>query len=530
MARKLISIILILIFVTSVFTACREKDRTGKQFAVPVVSLPQTFDPQIASSVSEKQIALNCFDMLFRLDKNGEVKNNACESYEVSSDGLTYVFKIRKDLKYYVSDKVKSFLEEKEEKADFSCNANDYAFGITRAVLPETEAPDFDLLRNIKNAVAVHEGQMSYNKLGIEAVDDYTLKIVLEKKDDAFIYALSQAVSAPCNKEFFEATAGRYGLDRKYIISNGLFQISYIADESYTKISKNEEYAGSLRAIPSSVVFYLNTDESSVLAKLKKGTYDIAFTDSNSATELGKDETREYFENITYAMVFNMNREKLQNDKLRLGLTGCIDRANLSDKAADALIAPYYKVNGKAFEINKAKTIGYNIKTARENMVAAYAELEITSMSVDILCTEKTQTIAKSIVSNWQKNIGVELNGTVIVSDDLEKAVTSGEYDIVIYPISVDSDRAADFLSVFSSNSQDNCFGLKSNEYDRIFAGMNEKTDMNTVSKAQNYLVQNAIVIPLYYDSTCFVLAKNVEGIYFVGNRSNVYYAEGMKS
>ena len=529
MARKLISIILILVFVTSVFTGCREKDRTGKQFAVPVASLPQTFDPQIASSVSERQIALNCFDMLFRIDENGEIKNNACESYKVSADGLTYVFRIRKDLKYFVSDRVKSFLEEKEINPDFACNANDYAFGITRAILPETEAADFELLQNIKNAAAVHEGKMSKNKLGIKVVDDYTLKIVLEKKDSAFTYALSQAVSAPCNKKFFEATAGRYGLERRYIISNGLFQISYIADESYTKISKNEEYPGSRQAIPSSVVFYLNTDGASVLAKLKKGSYDLAFTDSDSAAELSKDESKEYFENITYAMVFNMNREKLQNDKLRLGLTGCIDRQNLSDKPADALISPYYKVNGKTFDKSSAKTIGYNIRTARANMIAAYEELEIKSMSVDILCTEKTQAVAKSIVSNWQKNIGVELNGTVTVSDDFENAVMSGEYDIVIYPVSVDSDRAEDFLSVFVTDSEYNCFGFKSEDYDKAFAAMKKKTNMNTVSKVQNYLTGKAVVIPLYYDSTCFVLAKDVEGIYFAGNRSNVYFAEGMK-
>ncbi len=529
MIKKSVSVILIITLILAVMTACSEKDKTGKVISVPVTYMPKTFDPQIASTVSEKEIAVNCFDMLFKLDEDGQVQKNTCEDYTVSDDGLTYTFKIKKGLKYYVSGKASAFLEDDEEKSEFVCDAYDYAFGITRAILPETEAEDFNLLSSIKNAQAIHDGEMDKSKLGIKVVDANTLKIVLEKKDNDFIYALTQAVSAPCDQDFFEATSGRYGLDIKYIISNGMFYLSYIADDSYAKISKNEEYSSADPAIPSAVVFYLNSDSKTIASKLKKGDYDVAFLSKALAEETGPDTNKLYFENITYAMVFNMSKETLQNEKLRKGLFGCINKSDLAGETANSLIAPFYLVNGKAYDSSSAKGVNYDIKAARANMVAAYEELEINAMSIDILCTDQTQNIAKSIVSNWQKNIGVELNGTVKVSEDFDKDISEGNYDIVIYPLSKDTNKASEFLAVFRSESEDNIFGLESEDYDKLYDKMSESVNNKKVTTAENYLTQNAIVLPLYYESTCFASAESVEGIYFVGNMSNVYFGKGMK-
>lgn len=157
--------------------------------------MPQHFDPQIAKSQGEKIVAVNTFDGLFKLDENGQPQSCAVKNYKVSADGLVYTFYLHNNLEYYVSKVAKSFIEDQEAEIDAKVTAQDFAFGITRAILPETNAPDYDILSVIKNAENVHNGGASASSLGVRVVDDYTLEITLERKSDEFLFALSQPVS-----------------------------------------------------------------------------------------------------------------------------------------------------------------------------------------------------------------------------------------------------------------------------------------------------------------------------------------------
>ncbi len=53
---------------------------------------------------------------------------------------------------------------------------------------------------------------MKSSKLGVKAIDDYTLEIKLKSADSGFLNVLSTAIAMPCNEDYFNATKGRYGL------------------------------------------------------------------------------------------------------------------------------------------------------------------------------------------------------------------------------------------------------------------------------------------------------------------------------
>lgn len=106
---------------------------------------------------------------------------------------------------------------------DPEITANDFVFALRRAAQPETECPLFSSIACIKNAVSVHNGKMSSDKLGVKAVNNYQLEITLASADDSFMQTLTTAVAMPCNEEFFNATKGRYGLSTEYTLFNGQF-------------------------------------------------------------------------------------------------------------------------------------------------------------------------------------------------------------------------------------------------------------------------------------------------------------------
>lgn len=513
------------------FSACAD-DEEGGTFAVAVSELPEHFDPQIADTVAERAVAVNIFDGLFKLDENGTPQKCAVKDYTISEDGLTYTFELNENMKYFVSSVAQSFAEGKEATITLDVTAEDFAFGITRGILPETNAPDYELLSVIKNAEKVHKGEMSAESLGIRVIDTYTLEITLERKSTDFLYALTQPISYPCDEAFFNLTAGRYGLERRYIISNGAFYLSAVNEGKSVRIWNNSEYNGTFSALPQSVGFYLNTDETAIAKSVDKGDYDLGFFSSEEAIEeLGRKVTQQVLPNIGVTLVFNMADETLSNNGLRTGLVSCIDLSTVTENPLKSVVPSYYKAGGAALDSSSVEGLSYNIDTARTKMVKAFDDLNIDNLTVDILCTEKYEDYAKAVVSCWQKNIGVELNGTVTVVEEAEftKKLNSGEFDTAICSLTLDSDNAAEYLSMFTSESDYNVLNYSSDEYDRIVSELKVNPTAENTVYAQSYLLKNAVVLPITTENSVFAVAKDVSGVFFVGDSSNIYFYKGQK-
>lgn len=532
MLRKFLSILAAVCLIIFCFSACKDNDTANKSFACALSEMPVHFDPQIASSAGEKMIAVNIFDGLFKPDENGKLQNCAVKDYGVSDNGLVYTFDLRDDMSYFISDKALKFIEERGGNIEGKITADDFVFGITRAVLPETAAPDYELLSAIKNAEAVHSGKADPSALGIRALGEYTLEITLERADSNFLYALSQPVSYPCDREFFELTAGRYGLEEQYTISSGAFYLSSVTADTSVRISKSSEYNGSFAAVPSSVSFYLNEDIVDSAEKVDKGTYDCGFFGTDkSRGELGRGVTVTELPNISQSLIFNLDNPNMKNLSLRTGLVSCIDLSAVTDNPADSLIPAYYKLSNEQTDIPVQDKISYNIENARSNMVQAFKELGVDNLTVEILCTEDYEDTVKAIVNCWQKDIGVELNGTVtVVSDaDFETRLSAGDFDMAVCPLTTDSSSAVSFLSLFTSDNAFNVTRNSSGEYDRLVSELKKSPDTQKAAYCQSYLLKNAVALPLYTENTVFALAKGVTGIYFYGDSSNVYFYKGQK-
>ncbi len=527
MIKRIIALFCAVVMVVTCFASCKKEDTTNKFFACGITQMPQYFDPQIAESVSEKMIAVNTFDGLFKLDENNTPVKCAVKDYNVSDNGLVYTFYLRDDMQYYISGDALDFLEEKSATINKNVTAEDFAFGITRGILPETDAPDYELLSTIKNAEKVHSGEMSANNLGIKVINDYTLEITLERKDENFLYALTQPVSFPCDKQFFELTAGRYGLDEEYIISNGGFYLSSISEEKNVIINKNTEYKGAFLPIPSGVGFYLNANTLDIAKKVDDETYDVGFfTSDEEKQELGRSVVKTELHNIACSLIFNMKDETIQNNALRTGLVSCVDMSTVTDNPLKSVLPSYYDVDN-----SKIENLSYNIEVARSNMLKAFGELKIETLNLEILCTAKYEATAKALVNSWQKNIGVELNGivTVLEENEFAKRISTDDFDLAICSLNVDSNNPADYLSMFTTDNELNIMNYNSDEFNRLVNDLKVSPNNEKVVYCQSYLLKNAVILPLYTETTTYAVNKDASGIYFSGDSSNLYFYKAQK-
>ncbi len=525
MSKKILCILIAFVLFLTCFSGCSDDEEIF--LSCPISEMPQHFDPQIADTQGERIVAVNTFDGLFKLDENGQPQKCGVKDYKVSADGLVYTFYLREDMNYFVSKVTKSFLEDLEATIDTKVTAQDFAFGITRAILPETEAPGYDLISVIKNAEGVHNGTIPSMELGINVLNDYTLEITLERKSEEFLFALSQPVSFPCDEKFFNLTAGRYGLERKYTLSNGPFYLSDIAEDESVRFSQTPEYKGDFSAIATSVRLYVNSDQMDVVKKINGKNYSVAFlTAQNAITELNKKNNKVDFQNTTVSLIFNMSNEIMQNNALRMGLVESVDFKSLVENPAKSLVP-----SGFNFSTDESVVLTTNVNSAREKVKSALKELDKDKLTIDILCTAENESIAKGIVNYWQKNIGVELNGTVTVAEEKEfgTKVRNGSYIVAIYPLTTQSNRTTDFLSIFASGSNNNVSRYVSEEYDRIYNEFRLSPTKDGALYCQTYLLKNAVVTPIYNRDSAFVVAKDVSGVYFAVDSSNIYFHKGLK-
>ena len=69
MFRKIISVLMVTVLIITCFSGCKKQEETGEALACAISQMPDTFDPQIASSTVERMISVNIFDGLFKLDE-----------------------------------------------------------------------------------------------------------------------------------------------------------------------------------------------------------------------------------------------------------------------------------------------------------------------------------------------------------------------------------------------------------------------------------------------------------------------------
>jgi len=163
---------------------------------------PVTIDWLNTSSQSDTEITVNLVEGLVEYDNLGNMQPALAESWDVSDDGLTYTFHIRKGVKWYTS--------EGREYAEVT--ANDFVAGFHHMM--DAQAGLEWLVEGVVAGAGeyLYEGG-SWDNVGYKAVDDYTLEITLEAPTSYFMTMLTYSCFLPICDSFYQSRGGVYGMD-----------------------------------------------------------------------------------------------------------------------------------------------------------------------------------------------------------------------------------------------------------------------------------------------------------------------------
>lgn len=527
MFKKLVSLFLVIVAVISL---CACGGDSSDVLILPIESDPMCLDPQVADSKEAKLMIANCFEGLVRLDKDYKIIPGVAESWEISKDGLTYTFNLRKDTHWKLLNSFEDVLPEGyKDTYRTQVIAADFVYGISRALDPATQAGDAEKLFSIKNASAVNSGKQPTSALGITAKDDLTLVITLERADPDFLRILTLPVAMPCHEDFFKATHAKYCLDLKYTFCNGPFYLSRWAEDNTLSMYKNDEYKGSVKVNPDELYFYVNTEESSVVKKIRQRTYDCAFISEAAKNELSdSDKISNYsIQNTVYGLCFNCTDSVLSNEDMRRALAMVTKTAELTanyDNSFTKGIVPdcvRYGENSYREAAGNVSGIAYNEQQALTLWKKGLKKLDISTAEVIVTCTEENAHLMQQTVQNWQRVFSTSILAKVEVktADQISTMIYNTSYQVLYHKISTDSSTVTDTLKKFMSDSSSNFFGFADKNYDSIvnsvISAYSGAAKLSGCISAEKYILDKAVFLPMLGGSSYAVVNKGVDGLYF---------------
>ncbi len=536
MIKRILSLSLCFIMLF-LFTACKSAGAQAN-LCFPIDSDPKYLDPQVVSDTGAKNIVANCFEGLVTLNDKGEIAPGYAQSWSVSSDNLTYTFNLRKDGKWAIMNASSEFLGENFRKEfDSRVTAHDFAFGLKRAILPETESPGAKNLFSIENAQLINQGKLTADALGVSAADDYTLTIKLTQADPDFLYVLLEPECMPCNEKFFEATGGRYGLSTRFLMYNGPFYMSNWADDYSITLMSNDDYYDFDNVKPYSVYYSINSDKTGRLDKIKDDIYSVAPLTVQQAQELEKKHgyAVNTFESGLACFAFNCQDETLSNLNIRKAVTYSFD-SNLffntvGASTAKGIIPASMLISGSKYRESAGQLTLSTTSDAKACFEAGIKELNTDSVSLTVLCTQEYESVIRSVMQKWQAVLGVQFSIFVEIATDSEiksRIENGGDWQIALTDISFPSLTAFNGLLQFTTDNSANIIGFSDAKYDELVGNIKTASGFDTgisaTKQAEQYLLDSCVIIPLYDYPIFYGIGKGVRNVIFNPTGEILYF------
>ncbi|HQG27966.1 MAG TPA: ABC transporter substrate-binding protein, partial [Candidatus Ozemobacteraceae bacterium] len=136
---------------------------SGGTFRAYLTSEPGNLDPARGVDVNESSVQAKLYNGLVRYDEQMKLVGDLAESWEAQSDGMTFLFKLRPNVKFHNGQTLTSA---------------DVIFSFERLLDPATKSPRTWVLEKVLGAKERLQGLAS-NVAGLSAPDEMTVKITL---------------------------------------------------------------------------------------------------------------------------------------------------------------------------------------------------------------------------------------------------------------------------------------------------------------------------------------------------------------
>ncbi len=514
MNYKILALLMAVLLCCMSFSSCGTDDGTNYIFKTVIYGNPETLDPQTATSESSAAVISSMFRGLYRIDEKGEIVPDMVEGCQVSEDGLTWTFTLRDDV--YWSD-----------GEDFSakCTAEDFVFGFRRLINPATKSKNAEKYYCIENSEEINKGRLTdIEALGVKADGDNRLVFTLREEYPDFERLLAQLPSMPCNEEYFYSTEGRYGLYADALASNGDFCVTvwsydkWSENSNYIILRKNKKNSEASSTAPYGINYFI--EDSGYQAMLDDEIHCYAAQSSAEAEELKKRFSYEEYETSVWGIVFNGSTIGAERD-VRISLGALSDIEIKSDNYTHAvnIIPDFITVNGDSYREGAGNMLSseYSLSELKERFERSIGKIDKEKLSgIGMIMPENEEIRAAvgSILQKWQKHYGFYCSVSELQTDEYNRRIENGDFDIAVVRLSGGENSPAGYLSYFSGSSHVNPSNRK---YEHILssaeAAETAEEAIAYYKEAEQYLIDNFIFVPFCFEREYVFYSDGISGV-----------------
>lgn len=513
------------------------KYESSKLLTLAISHEPVTLDPSYSSCADFETLNNLCFEGLMKKDEYGNAVKGAINSYEISKDGLKYTFKLSDKSKWSNGEKVKAedYIYAWGRAVDETRNSQ-YAYLFDNIEIVERYVDESGKIIN-KDDKEYSENLKKIQVMNLEENGDNTLVVHLKQPDSGFLKKCAMGVFSPVCKKVVEKETRIWGYTGDVFVSNGPYVLKdWDSDRSLT-LTKNKSYNFSDEKSPENVKVYFSKSNADSMHLFKRG--DILYASCKSAEGLKKYKNKNYFKSFddygTFFITFNQKAEPFNDPKIRHALSLAIDREKiissldgLRGQAASSVLSNAFRdENGnellslceKTINVSK-KSVRNNIKQAKEILSqAGYPDGKgFPEFSFSFNDNEIHEKVARMIIAIWKDNLGINCVAKSLNFDRFESDRNSHNFSCVRGGCLAAYNDAATIFEFFTSDK--NYFYWQNEKYDYVVQKMKQETDEEKKTKlyieAENLLMKNDAVCPVYTYSNCAIASKRLKNYYIL--------------
>jgi oligopeptide transport system substrate-binding protein len=370
--------------------------------------------------------------------------------------------------------------------------------------------------------------------IGVEAVDDYTLRFTLKQSTPYFL-GLTQ-------HQFFrvipEKTVERYGVAWSKpgnIVCSGSHMLAEHTPYNQIVVVKNPYYWDAARVRLEKIIFMPLEEQTTMMNLYKAGEIDATYNHTVPASWLkaGVRQVKDYMdapENGSQYWQLNTKSGPTTDKRLRKALAMSIDRNALEkfrvvSKALGAfvprgIIPGYQGPPGFTLDVEGAKKLlaeaGYKDASGKFDP----SKFPVKDLEITYNTSESNRQVAEFVQAQWKQNLGVTIPLRNIETKSFFGMRSRLDYKGIAAGAGWSGDYTDPYtyLGLFATAGGDNGTGWSDPVYVKMLEEANREADQakryQMLAKVEEYLLDNAPVIPLLQPATSWMKKPYVKGMY----------------
>jgi len=543
-------------------------------------SEPESLDPQIPPLQNEARICMALYEGLAEYDpKTGEPVPALAETWEVNKDSSEFTFHLRHDGRFSNGDPITArdfvytirrgltpglgsrtaamaypikYAEAFNSGGVFVFDPNSRTYLLekdfaeaaektyapadpTRVVLPRDEKKRqkaIDANPKLKAAVAGKQFvPVKGEDVGVDAVNDYTLHISLEKPAPFFVSMMPHVFFRVLHQKTIE-TFGAAWTDAANIVTSGPFKLEAWKHYDRINVVRNPMYWDAKSVKLDGIVFYLLQDNTTIMNLYKAGELDAMYNHTVPAAWLDMIGPAKDFMDAPEASVdyyqFNTTKGPTSDVRVRKALNMALDKKALADWrhvkplsaiTPDGIFPGYPQPKGDPFDPEKAKLL--LAEAGYRDAAGNFDPKKFAQSEVELITNPdgNNLTFAEFIQAQWKQTLGATIQIRVMEAKTYFAARANLDYKGVSrFGWSGDYMDPYTFLSIFYTAGGSNGTGWWDPKYVALLDEANRTVDhqkrYELLAEAEKMVVEVQPVIPLVAGSTRWMKKPYVKGMY----------------